>query len=143
MKKIIIHTEQITKAKEKRQFQIKLPSTICAVRGVLIEARPVHMGKMITATERGWIWLSVPEKRDVFYGETTAFDDHNKPVIGAINQAGLSGESEVWFNGTRKDFFKIDVPLEATLIEAFYVDFSSGRSVHYELKIYLELEVKA
>jgi len=158
VKKIIIHTEEIKKVGAKVQFQIKLPSTIKQVKGVLITANPNVIGGVTkrkeevppnenppvtipTESERGWVWLRIPEKRDVFFADIVRFENHQRPTLHGIVQEGISSRSEKWFSGSKREFFKVSVPIEDTLIEGFYVDRSKDRTVDYKVKIYLELEL--
>lgn len=158
MRKIIIHTEEIKKRGAKQQFQIKLPSTTNMVVGILITANPVgNIGRfpqegeerpipipIRRETERGWIWMRIPENRDVFYANTLQFPDHLKQDnqgTDGIDQEGLDHQPEWWFSGTKREFFEVTVPIEDTIIEGFYVDRSAESNVDYEVKVYLELEL--
>lgn len=142
MRKVIIHIESIKKRNQKRHFQIKIPSTTEKVTGVLVTVNPGSMGKITDGIERGWLWLRIPEKRDVFFATTVHFEDHEQKELVKVDQPGISGNDERWFSAEKRDFFKVWVPTQDTIIEGFYVDRSKEQVVNYELRIYLETEDK-
>ena len=150
MKKIIIHIEEIKKQGAKVQFQIKLPSTAKKVYGILITTNPYSDNAIPPdgednppneggTSEVGWLTLRIPEKRDVFYAEAIRPSSSYENDFHSIKKQGLAQEFEWWFKGTKREFFKVTVPIEDTIIEGFYEDRSTVSTVDYQLKIYLEL----
>lgn len=146
MKKILIHTEDIKKQGAKVQFQIKLPKATKEVTGILITATPTEIRKEDRPSPihySGWINLRIPDKRDVFYSELVSFSNHieelkiNLPRIGL----GIGDQNKWWFNGTKREFFKIRVPIENTLIEGYYEDHSTKEIQTYTLRVYLSTEI--
>lgn len=154
MKKIIIHIEPIKKVGAKQQFQIRLPwntkkvvgilttsdANYQAAKGTLINKRPPY-GILIPSQKLGDIWLRIPEKRDVFFADTLAFSDHIVNPLIQVESPGIVGDFEWWFEGTKREFFKINIPVESTIIEGFYRDNSLAGIVDYEVKVYLELDI--
>ncbi|MBL4704294.1 MAG: hypothetical protein JKY54_07220 [Flavobacteriales bacterium] len=162
MKKMIIHSLVVQKKGAKLQFQIKLPSTIKGVKGILLTSNPVddQRGvdlisgtKKLTAStptlsaitrgkEVGWVWLRIPDKRDVFYCDTLRHSDHILNTYHGIDPKGLSEQPQWWFSGTKIEFFKVDVPIYNTMIEGYYEDRSTEAKPYYKVNIYLQLETK-
>lgn len=145
MKKILIHSENIKKKGAKLQFQIKLPSTAKEVTGLLITAtRRTELKREQPNLSKdfcGWIRLRTPDKRDVFYAELVSYSNHIEQQLGQLPQLGLglADTDGWWFNGTKREFFKIRVPVENTIIEGYYEDHSKQDNELYTLKVYLEV----
>lgn len=155
MRKVIIHTVDVTKQGAKIQTQIKLPKTVkrvkrikatsLGVNSLTITPYPSDPGisaplYVPTIGQAGWLWLRIPEKRDVFYADTI----HHAPLTNPtyeISDAGIDANPTWWFSGTEKAFFRVDVPIEDTLIECYYEDRSTFGPVNYKVNIYLELEL--
>lgn len=148
MKKILIHKEVIKKKGAKVQFQIKLPITVTDVTGLLITATVNERQKedLPTAVSYcGWIRLRLPGKRDVFYSELVHFSNHIEELRTKLPEFGLgiTAKKEWWFNGTKREFFNINVPIENTLIEGYYEDHSKKSIKAYTLRVYLEMTVES
>lgn len=150
MKKIILHSEPITKKGAKLQFQIKLPNTIKAVTGIAITAsktgkvRGSKDGKPPFTEYAGWLQLQIPEKRDAFYSDLVRFSTHKKQPLGTLPQQelGLSVQNAWWFSGTQHRFFNITIPVERTIIEGYFEDHALNGGQQYTLIIYLETSIK-
>ena len=140
MKRILIHTEIITKSEQKVMFQIKLPKRITAVTGVLIEASLIsNFGGTPANRHCGQLTLSVPDQRDVFYADDVFFSDQVITNYNAIKVQGISADSTWTKRGTKRDFFGVSVPINRTIIEGFYED-QRGRSKQtYKINIYLKM----
>ncbi len=151
MKRYLIHIENIVKQNQKVVFQIKLPSTITQVVGIMITANPnlvrtipndgednPNPGAAIEG-QSGFLQLRIPEKRDAFYAEYVNGSAAEKDLNNNIKKQGLGEQNKWWFDGRKRDFFKIGVPIEDTIIDGFYEDLSSSNQVDYKLKIYLEI----
>lgn len=132
MRKIIIHIEEINARSEKIQFQIKLPVTAHCVTGILATVNPNSEGIPVEGEEdphvknTGALWLRIPEHRDVFFADDVKENNHV--------QRGW------WFTSWKHNFLSINVPIEDTIIEGFYVDETPPSIISYLLKIYIELE---
>ena len=88
----------------------------------------------------GDVWLRVADERDVLYADAVQ-------VIGHFHETNIHrgivkpslGSGQKWFDGTKDEFFSIDIDLKNTVIEGYYED--SGAIVgEYEVIIYLEVE---
>ena len=141
MKKILIHSKKINKQGAKIMFQIKIPTDVKQVKGLLIEATRTGLATGITSMQSpfhcGWITLSIPDKRDVFYSDLVEFTEVQQLVT---DQIGIAGENSWWLNGTKRDFFSVSVPIENTIIDGYFEDHTVGIQTPYTLKIYLETE---
>lgn len=88
----------------------------------------------------GDLWLRVADQRDVFYADSV---EVNSPIHDFTAYKGITkpsiGYGELWFDGTKHEFFKIDVEVENTIIEGFYED-NELIGETYEVTIYLEVE---
>ena len=143
MDKIFHHSENIQRMGVKRQFQIKLPRTATSVSGILLTAQFENMEKSLSTpypNYSGWLQLSIPEKRDTFYSELIAFENHQQEQLSAIHQFGLGivEKDERWFNDLPTDFYSIHVPIENTIIDGYYEDLTPV-DVPYKLNIYLKI----
>ncbi len=147
MLKILLHKEPITKQGAKHQFQVKLPETAIEVCGVLVTLNPrqetvLPMGQEgIAIPERGSLWLRIPESRDVFYATIEGFPRHYHPDFYQIPEPGITGLTDWWFRGRRREFFAVSVPVEDTLIEGYYIDHATEAQTDYDLRVYLKLEI--
>ncbi|MCH2216322.1 MAG: hypothetical protein MK086_14240 [Flavobacteriales bacterium] len=142
MGRILVHKEEIRKEGAKLQFQIKLPRTDKKVTGLLITATEKALtngGDPNNSKYAGWIRLRIPEKRDVFYAELVKFSNPIEELLSRMSRLefGLSENNEWWFGGTKREFFKVDVSIEDTIIEGYYEDHSWNENLLYDLKIYI------
>ena len=154
MKRHLIHIEEVKKVGAKLQFQVKLPRTIRKIAGIMVTAIPrIEIGipsppnegedippsSIVGESERGWLRLRIPANRDVFYAESVFYPSHAINGYWDFNEPGITSRTEVWFNGKKQEYFKVDVPLEDTIVEGFYEDRSSDPKVNYQLKVYLKV----
>lgn len=141
MQKILIHTEKINVKGTKLQLQIKLPrntKSICA-----ITATSTGMGTPSLKKEVGWLWLRIPEHRDVFFADII-----HSPVqqydfeFPEGKRTPSIGYGEAWLDSTIQTSFSVDVPGEITILEGYYTDQLKDRFINpYSISIYLTLEV--
>ena len=89
----------------------------------------------------GDLWLRVADERDVFYASSI---DMNLPIHDTTHLRGMPkpslGRGQKWFDGTKDEFFSLDVPIENTIIEGFFED-SESIIGDYHVTIYLEIEL--
>ncbi len=142
MSQIILHKEVIDKPNKKVVFQIKIPSNVKAVTGVMFGAiLKGDTGIMPFKRHSGELQLNIPEKRGVFYSESLRIQGMNDYIFEPIGQLGLIVSSQWIHKGTKWEFEDIHIPVEHTIIDGFYEDgnpFLNG--AYYELNIYLRLE---
>ena len=144
MRKILIHSETITRAGTKKMFQIKLPKNTRVCTGILIQATKVALPTEASFNGKnrycGWVTLQIPSERDVFFSELVPFCNYELEVYRPTVSVGIDEQKQWSFSGTKYDFFSVSVPTKSTLIEGYYEDQEIGINYPYELKIYLELE---
>gem|GEM_PF-2215875 len=149
MKKQIVHIVDVTRNGEKIQFQIKLPLDTKRITALKITAIP-QVKKFLRKREEtlpienevGWLWLRIPEKRDVFYAESIkqVLPLHNLTIT---NHKPLDdfGNGTYWTQGEKEEFFTINVDVKTNIVEGFYIDRITTGNENYKLRIYLTLEV--
>lgn len=145
MKRMIIHSLEV-KPGSKLQFQIKLPSNINGVSGLLV-TNPFTSKKLNTAyplssdSEVGWLWLRTTDRRDVFYSEVLRPEFYGS--FNGLNEFSMSLQSNWVLSGTKRGFFSVNVATTNTIISGFYWDRfkQTGSKVpgSYIIKIYLKL----
>ena len=142
--KVLVHLEKIKKKGSKLQFQIKLPRTAKKVIGLLVTAN--RTGTAIEGEPRdtkyaGWLRLRIPEKRDVFYADLIPFANAFEELLSRMSRLsiGIADQNEWWFGGTKREFFKVDIPIEDTIIEGYFEDHSLNNGQLYDLKVYVQL----
>lgn len=141
MKKFLIHAFQITKPSEKVQLQIPIPRN--ANRIVALKVTASGISPSVQVSEVGWLWLRIPEKRDVFFAEIvrTPIQDFGRQTFAPIS-ALTFGTGQGWIDGTAEHDFSIDIEAESTLFEGYYTDQLKGNiRSPYTVKIYLTLEL--
>lgn len=149
MKKQIVHIVNINRNGEKTQFQIKLPSDTKKITALKITAIP-QVRKYLRKVEQqlpsesevGWLWLRIPEQRDVFYADSVkrVLPLHNLTIS---NHSPLDDfdKGTFWTQGTKEEFFSINVAVKNNIIEGYYIDRITTGNENYKLRIYLTLEV--
>ena len=149
MKKQIVHIVDVTRNGEKIQFQIKLPLDTKRITALKITAIP-QVRKYLKKREEtlpienevGWLWLRIPEKRDVFFAESVkrVLPIHNLTII---NHKPLDdfGNGTYWTQGKKEEFFTINVDVKTNIVEGFYIDRIITGNENYKLRIYLTLEI--
>ncbi len=140
MRRILAHIEKIERVSKKIMFQIKLPTNVTEVKGIMVEANlKVNFGGIPLNKHVGQLTLRIPEKRDVFYSKEVFLSAINQNRFQNIEVQGLSADKTWMTSGTKREFFKIDVPVSRTIIEGFYEDQRLESKQHYQLNIYLQL----
>lgn len=141
MRKILIHTEKINVKGAKQQLQIKLPrnaKSICA-----ISATSTGMGIPSLKKEVGWLWLRIPEHRDVFFADIilSPVQEYDFEYPNGKRTPSI-GYGEAWLDSTVQTSISVNVPGNATILEGFYTDQLKDRFIEpYSIKIYLTIEV--
>lgn len=153
MKTIHVHTILVWNDRQKHFIQIKLPRNTKKVTGIKVTA----LGTINTERRKkevGWLWLRIPEYRDVFFAEIVEAPNtmHGCTTLTAQGE-GIDiqfpvrpyrfGEGLAWVDGTMEHSFSIDVDGSCTIIEGYYTNVLSESDLMnsaYDLKIYLTLE---
>ena len=130
MKKQIVHIVDVARNGQKIQFQIKIPLDTKRITALKITAIPrvrKYDRKQIEIlpieNEVGWLWLRIPEKRDVFYAESV------KQVLPLYNLTITKHKplddfdnGTFWTQGKKQAFFSINVDVKTNIVEGFYID---------------------
>ena len=144
MRKILIHTEIITKAGIKKMFQIMLPKNTSECNGILIEATKTTLPTDIQLSGKnrycGWASLQIPSERDVFFSELIPFCNYELEVYRPTVSVRIDEQKQWSFSGTKRDFFSVSVPTKSTIIEGYYEDHAIGVNYPYTVRIYLEVD---
>jgi hypothetical protein len=142
MKKTIIHTVTVTKAGEKKQLQIKLPRNTKSVQAISVSANGIPR-RFIGKRDLGWLWLRIPEQRDVFFAEVVKvpLEDYDRASYTELDTVSF-GYGKAWIDGGKEGSFSILVEKCSTLLEGYYIDQLKGdMNPGYTVKIYLTIEV--
>ncbi len=97
-----------------------------------------------TLVSSGFLFLRIPETRDVFYADDIKF---YAPLCNQgtypdnAKQPQFLGNGNLWMNGTKEEFFHIEADMECTIIEGLYIDHNEVRFQPYAITIYIELEI--
>lgn len=127
MIKYQVHIVKVTRSNEKIQFQIRLPRNAKRIVALKVTAQPliklVHKIAPDYAVEAGWLWLRIPEKRDVFFADTVKrpLPLHSKTVFNHKTIGDFDGGS-YWTQGTKEEFLSIEADLTTNVLEGFYID---------------------
>ncbi len=158
MKKTIIHQIEIGERNLKSLIQIKLPRNTKKVTGIKVTANAYDTNMIILTEEIGWLWLKVAEKRDVFFAEIVKTnltqndwysydlpfvkDTHGKIGLKTNTTYPISfGQGRAWIDGTKDEFFSIEVLPENLIIEGYYTNTLTSLRGGYTVNIYLAIEV--
>lgn len=136
-----LHIEEINRKDKKIQFQIRLPKNCHKVKGILTTINPTRM-KLLSTQERGSLWLRIPNKRDVFYSDSLHFEHAIEKEWSNVNTQGISENTDWWLGGSKRSFFTLELDQDIRIIEGYYEDFSTEPAVNYQLRIYLEYDLK-
>ncbi|MCT4583238.1 MAG: hypothetical protein N4A35_17665 [Flavobacteriales bacterium] len=143
MIKQIVHIEEIERNGFKQQFQIKLPSNAKKILAIKITANPFDRtweGKF--ESEIGWLWLRLPEKRDVFYAhKISTYKDNYNLGLPSINELNSFSNSQFQLHGKKEQFQSVTAQLNTNIIEGYYIDRIYSQKRKYQLRIYLKLEL--
>ncbi len=141
MKKTVIHTITVSKVGEKIQLQIKLPRNTKSVQAITITTNgTVRMPS--AKREIGWLWLRIPEQRDVFFAEVVRvpLEDFDRVTFADLEPISF-GRGRAWIDGGKESSFSIVVEKCSTLLEGYYIDqLRSDLGAGYTVKIYLTIE---
>ena len=141
MKKTVIHTVTVSKVGEKIQLQIKLPRNVKSVQGIKITTNGFPR-KPSAKREVGWLWLRIPEQRDVFFAEVVKvpLEDFDRVTYADLEPLSF-GSGTAWIDGGKETPFSIVVEKCSTLLEGYYIDqLKSDFNGSYTVKIYLTIE---
>jgi hypothetical protein len=142
MKKHLVHSFVINRGLEKVQLQIPIPRNTQKVVGLKVTTLG-HSPFGTGMNEVGWLWLRIPEMRDVFFAEivSNTVQEYGRLSFAPIDKITF-GNGEGWIDGAKDHFFSITIDTEATLFEGFYTD-QLGRFFRtpYTVNIYLTLEL--
>lgn len=146
IQKFLVFKEEIRKKGAKKQFQIKLPRTARKVIGLLITANRVGgsiEGEPRDSKYAGWLRLRLPEKRDVFFADLVPFNNAIEELLSRMSRLGIgiADQNEWWFGGTKREFLKVDIPIEDSIIEGYFEDHSLNNGQFYDVKVYLQLSM--
>lgn len=142
MKKTLIHTFTVTKPAEKVQLQIKLPRNTKTVEAIKITTNGFPKPSSIK-TEVGWLWLRIPEHRDVFFADVVKvpFEEYGRQTFANIRSISF-GEGQAWIDGGKETSFSMIVEKGSTMLEGFYTDqLKTDLNGIYKVKIYLTLGI--
>ena len=145
MFKTIVHIVKVKRKGEKIQFQIKLPLNIKQVSEIRLTANPVYQlgagSPDKFAKEVGWLWLRIPESRDVFYYESLklSIPNHHQ-TLPAILSPIYFETGQHWISGKKNEAFKIEAKLNTNMMEGYYIDRIYSEE-NYQVRIYLTLKI--
>lgn len=142
MKKTLIHTIAISKPGEKKQLQIKLPRNTKCVQAITITANGIP-SRFIGRKDLGWLWLRIPEQRDIFFAEVVKMplNDYDLASFADLDTVSF-GSGKAWIDGGKESSFSVLVEKCSTLLEGYYIDQLKGdMKPGYTVKIYLTIEV--
>lgn len=142
MKKTLIHTVSVSKPGEKKQLQIKLPRNTKSVQAITVSANGIPR-RFIGRRDLGWLWLRIPEQRDVFFAEVVKvpIEDYDRASFADIETITF-GYGKAWIDGGKETSFSVSVEKCSTLIEGYYTDqLKTDVSPGYTVKIYLTIEL--
>lgn len=137
---IFIHAFQITRSSQKVALQIRLPRNTKRIKSIRVTSSGVQFLSR-TTNEIGWLWLRIPQQRDVFFAHIIKAEkkEHNSQLPRISNFTFGSGEA--WIDGLKEEPFSIEVEEADTILEGFYMDqIRSSFRTPYSVSIYLELE---
>lgn len=143
MIKQVVHIEDIERNGIKKQFQIKLPYNAKKILAIKITANPFDRSRKSNSnSEIGWLWLRLPEARDVFYAHRiNTYKDGYNLTLPKVNEVNSIGGSQYSQHGTKEEFKSLTAELNTNIIEGYYVDRIYDQRSMYQLRIYLKLEL--
>lgn len=142
MIKQVVHIENIERNGEKRQFQIKLPINAKRIVAIKITANPFdRTWESLFESEVGWLWLRLPEKRDVLYAhKLSTYKDNYDLTLPKIEEVNAL-DNYFTHHGKKEMFKKLNATLTTNILEGYYIDRIQSRNSQYQLRIYLKLEL--
>lgn len=142
MRKIIVHQIAIKKIGQKVQFQIRIPRNAKKVTAINVTNNVTVKSRLPISS--GFLFLRIPEYRDVFYAEDVRFysSAHNQGTYPErVKMLHTLENGSSWRAGTKEEFFHIEVDVTCTIIEGLYVDYNKVGNRPYTISIYIELEL--
>ena len=138
-----VHIEEIERNGIKQQFQIKLPYNAKRIVAIKITANPFdRTWENKFESEVGWLWLRLPERRDVFYShKINTYKDNYDLSLPRINEVNPFDDGLFTQHGKKEVFQTVDACLNTNIIEGYYIDRIYSQKSKYQLRIYLKLEL--
>lgn len=138
MEKVLVHTEKITKKKQKHLFQIPLPENAKEITGVKATIFPSTF-RFTPHKHGGDLHLAIPDEGDVFFTDEIYLTTGHPMIEDARIDMDWNSRA-AWWQGAKYEPFSIKLAPETTFIEGYYEDainttFNSDRT--YTLRIYL------
>lgn len=130
MERLLIHSERVTVAQERTLLQINLPRDCKQVTGVRVSTHILIYSPV--AQEVGWLWLGLPGYSDAVYAETVRFP---MPYFGFYLPPGQTF-SDIPSSDLEPSLF----PVNARVIEGYFINKIDPMPLHYELLIYFKYE---
>ena len=127
MIKHAVHIIRVKRSGEKIQFQVKIPRNTKRIIALKVTANPkIKLVKKIApdySEVAGWLWLRIPERRDVFYADLVRrpLPLHSQTISG-LRPIDDFDQGTFWTQGTKEDFFEVDVSVQTNILEGFYID---------------------
>lgn len=142
MIKQFVHIEDIRRNGEKRQFQVKLPNNTKRILAIKITANPFdRTWESLFESEVGWLWLRLPEKRDVLFAhQLKTYKDNYDLTLPKIKEVNPF-ENYFTHHGKKEKFKRLNSTLKTNVLEGYYIDRIESRNSKYQIKIYLTLEL--
>lgn len=144
MEKILIHTIKVVRLGSKIQLQIPLPRNTKEVKGLLVTTSYFLKKLNKQNNEMGWLWLRIPEQRDVFFAETIRQPYAGYDSTGFGKTAGLPSFAigHPWVDAKKEEFLSVKIDRTVTLVEGYYEDrLTAMEGTQYYINIYLKLEL--
>jgi len=141
MKKILVHTLKVSTPGAKVQLQIRLPRNVKTVTAINVTTNGFPVDSS-SKREVGWLWLRLPEMRDVFFAEVlkVPVQEHGNATFSNIPNLSF-GAGNAWIDGGKEETFSVVVDKLSTLVEGYYTDQLKGDfTASYTVNIYLIAE---
>lgn len=142
MIKQFVHIENINQNGEKRQFQVKLPHNAKSIVAIKITANPFdRTWESLFESEVGWLWLRLPEKRDVLFAhQLKTYKDNYNLTLPEIKEVNVL-ENHFTHHGKKEEFKQLNADLNTNVLEGYYIDRIQSINSEYQIRIYLTLEL--
>lgn len=138
-----VHIEKVEENGVKKQFQIKLPHNVKRILAIKVTANPYdRTWESEFESEIGWLWLRLPEARDVFFAhKLETYKDNYNLTLPLIKEVNPFKENTFSLHGKQEAFFNIHAELNTPILEGYYIDRIYSQKRKYQVRIYLTLEV--
>src|SRR5688572_11861558 len=110
MKKTIIHSFDVSKVDQKVAFQMKLPLNAKKIEGIKVTSTGYSLSPR--ENEIGWLWLRIPQNRDVFFAHIINLEDHKFSQNSYMPELRPFGMGDAWIDGKKESFFHIECDLK-------------------------------